>query len=154
MPNWCNNILEINGGSERDLVAVAAMLSDNDTPFQSIHPVPDGVDAYDWRIENWGTKWDADCFDLCISDDGTMFANFDTGWSPPIGVMTRLAELFPSLSFRLLYEEGGAAFTGCARFEGGGMIADECRDMEDETDWECNEDGEENPNFIPLTDRF
>lgn len=154
MPNWCNNILEINSGSERDLAGVAALLCDNDTPFQSIHPVPEGVDAYDWRIDNWGTKWDADSFDVNLCPDGTLSANFDTAWSPPIGVMTRLAERFPSLSFRLFYEEGGAGFTGCATFEGGRMIVDECRDIEAKTDWECNEDEEENPNFIPLTERF
>lgn len=154
MPNWCNNILEINGGSERDLAGVAALLVDNDTPFQSIHPVPDGVDAYDWRVANWGTKWDADCFDVNLHSDGTLSVVFDTAWSPPLGVMTRLAERFPSLRFRLFYEEGGMAFTGCATFDDGRMIADDCRDMDADTDCEITEDGEENPNFIPLTERF
>ena len=154
MPNWCNNILEICGGSERDLAGVAALLVDNDTPFQSIHPLPDGEDAYSWRVTHWGAKWDADCFDVNLHSDGTLSVVFDTAWSPPLGVMTRLAERFPSLSFRLFYEECGMAFTGCASFEDGRMIADDCRGMDEVTDFSCTEDGEENPNFIPLTDRF
>jgi len=68
--------------------------------------------------------------------------------------MTRLAERFPSLHFRLFYEESGMAFTGCATFDDGRMIADDCRDMDADTDCEITEDGEENTNFIPLTKRF
>jgi hypothetical protein len=48
----------------------------------------DGVpNWYDWRIENWGTKWEVNSEDLCVVDngDGTSYiwGDFVSAWSPP-----------------------------------------------------------------------
>ena len=43
--------------------------------------------------------------------------HFDTAWSPPLPVVRKAAELFPSLSFELRYFECGDGFNGlfCCR---------------------------------------
>ena len=48
-----------------------------------------GADTwYEWCIENWGTKWNA-----CESDLQGNVMYFDTAWSCPIPVLTRLGHL-------------------------------------------------------------
>ena len=48
---------------------------------------PDGtVDDrwYNWRLQNWGTKWD--CYEVDIDDSELEYGfevTFDTAWSPP-----------------------------------------------------------------------
>lgn len=152
MPNWCSNIVEIVAGSSDDLDGVMRLLSDTTEPFSAILSVPAGVDTLDWHRENWGTKWDAEAFE--ISRVGSHIEmTFDTAWSPPVGAITALADKFPSLDIRLTYEEPGMCFTGCATFGGGRMLSDDCRDMTSEEN-QYDEDGDENPDFIPLIDRF
>lgn len=48
---------------------------------------------YDWCCENWGTKWNA-YSDHTIDDDTIIF---ETAWSPPIPVLTKLSETYPDL---------------------------------------------------------
>ena len=38
---------------------------------------------YDWRIQNWDTKWD--CYDVEVTDDDPECTEiqFNTAWSPP-----------------------------------------------------------------------
>lgn len=70
---------------------------------------------WDWRIQNWGTKWDIG-FDADrdnhaqMIDDKTMFVYFDSAWSPPTGAYEKLAEL--GYSIRAYYFEGGCSFCG------------------------------------------
>lgn len=153
MPNWCYNIVEISSDSAADLDAVMALIGSTDEPFNAIFPRPPDEDWYDWSIANWGTKWDAEGFHIYRDDSNAIMMTFDTAWSPSLGVTGRLADRFPSLEIRHIYEEPGMAFTGCATFSNGLMISDDCRDM-DSNDMEYNEDGEENPDFVPLSDRF
>lgn len=70
---------------------------------------------WDWRIQNWGTKWDIgfdadrDNHAQMISDK-TMFVYFDSAWSPPTGAYEKLAEL--GYSIRAYYFESGCSFCG------------------------------------------
>lgn len=50
-----------------------------------------GVDTwYDWRVSNWGTKWNAyGC--QYIKEENEIF--FDTAWSCPLPILDKLAEL-------------------------------------------------------------
>jgi len=153
MPNWCYNVVEITSDSVTDLDAVMAMLAKEENPFNAIFPRPPDQDWYDWSIANWGTKWDAEGFHIYREGKDLIVMTFDTAWAPSLGVTERLADRFPSLEIVHFYEEPGCCFTGYANFSNGMMAGDYCRDM-DENDMPEKEDGDENPNYLPLTERF
>jgi hypothetical protein len=67
--------------------------------------------AIDWRLKNWGTKWDA-YFIQKERRPGRLTYHFQTAWSPPLPVVAQLGRAFPSLAFELLYFERGCAFQG------------------------------------------
>ena len=48
---------------------------------------------YDWRIENWGTKWNS--YDLDRIDDDTIV--FSTAWSNPEPIIKELSAKYPDL---------------------------------------------------------
>ena len=50
---------------------------------------------YDWRIKNWGTKWNA--YDE--GSDGVSTISFLTAWSPPHEIMEALTERFTGVYF-------------------------------------------------------
>ena len=132
MPNWCNNSLTIKGSTEslKDLWESAQAA---EGLLQAIKPMPeelndteglsDGPNWYQWRVDNWGTKWDVTLEGLEFTDfgDGTAEISgwFDSAWSPPIDAMNTLAEDFDSCYVELLYFEGGMAFVGCWDSDGG-----------------------------------
>jgi len=66
-----------------------------------------GVGGYEWCCANWGTKWPAQSVDLI---DGAVV--FDTAWEPPLPIIRRLMQLFPSVVIDLTYREEGAGFEG------------------------------------------
>ena len=63
------------------------------------------VDWFDWRVEKWGTKWNA-CNTMIHGNE----VWFETAWSPAIPIVEELAELYPDCNFLLEYadEETGA----------------------------------------------
>lgn len=152
MPNWCYNVVNVSSDVSSDLDAVMAMLSGTEKPFEIIFPIPPGEDWYEWCIANWNTKWDAEGFSISRHGD-SICMTFDTAWAPSLGVTAALADKFPSLEISHSYEEPNMAFTGCAKFSGGSKYFDEERDMEACDIFE-NEDGEENPDYLPVDERF
>lgn len=52
---------------------------------------------YDWSIANWGTKWNANCFDEGEDGGEVDTIAFDTAWSAPHPVIEKLAELYPNI---------------------------------------------------------
>lgn len=68
---------------------------------------------YGWRIDNWGTKWDASESDWSLDDTG-MTIYFDTAWSPPIGWLENVSAQFPELTFKMLFQEEGVGYCGRA----------------------------------------
>ena len=76
---------------------------------------PDGTNDdrwYHWCIDNWGTKWDADMHDIEYNDSEILELTFNTAWSPPEGVMEKLREKYPDLSFQCFYDEPGCEISG------------------------------------------
>lgn len=74
--------------------------------------------GYEWRIDNWGTKWiahDSFLMQKLSNKDKTKFVlnvDFKTAWGPPAQVINRLALDFPGTEFCLKYWEGGGGFKG------------------------------------------
>ena len=67
---------------------------------------------YNWRVQNWGTKWD--CYDLTIESDDECELNivFNTAWSPPEEICRALKEKFEDASIQWFYDEPGMEFAG------------------------------------------
>jgi len=76
---------------------------------------PDGTNDdrwYSWRIDNWDTKWEASQVEIELDDSEILRVTFDTAWSPPEGVMTKLREKFPDVTFQCFYDEPGCESAG------------------------------------------
>ena len=84
-----------------------------------------GSAEYDWRVNNWGTKWDIGQ-PTYVSREGPteLILNFDTAWAPPIGVFEAMKEA--GYRVRSEYTEEGMAFAGL--WDDG---EDECYDIDD-----------------------
>ena len=70
------------------------------------------TDWYDWRCEEWGTKWDACEAHIDHNDIDYFAVSFDTAWSPPIAWIENIMKDFPGLQFILEYDEPGMCFGG------------------------------------------
>ena len=76
---------------------------------------PDGKNDdrwYHWCIENWGTKWDACDKSIDYEDSEILALTFNTAWSPPEGIVERLREKYPELTFQCFYDEPGMESAG------------------------------------------
>ena len=68
---------------------------------------------YNWRVQNWGTKWD--CYSLEIDECDMPHGfevNFETAWSPPEEIHTAICEQFDDLSISWFYDEPGCEVAG------------------------------------------
>jgi hypothetical protein len=65
---------------------------------------------YDWRLYNWGVKWNA--YDSYIEEceGGVLVMYFYTPWNAPIPVMQKLVEMFPHLTFEYKYADEDMAY--------------------------------------------
>ena len=76
---------------------------------------PDGKNDdrwYHWCVENWDTKWEPDMHDIDYEDDEILAITFNTAWSPPEGVIAKLREKFPDVSFQCFFDEPGCEIAG------------------------------------------
>jgi hypothetical protein len=127
MPNWCNNSITIQGPTETIkqlwedarsgeefglLQAMAPMPAElNDTTAPS-----DSPNWYDWRVNNWGTKWDIsdEGLEFVDNEDGTAYISgwFDSAWAPPIGAYEKFLDDMDNCSIEASYYEPGMDFGG------------------------------------------
>ena len=133
MPNWCNNTITLTGPKEK-ISAIYAKAKEDNALLQQLKPMPaalegttspapkegkvqplvDGFDNwYDWRVQNWGSKWDVDADYLELSDDGTTITGwFDSAWAPPIHAYEYFLTDNEDCSIKSYYYEGGMDFAG------------------------------------------
>ena len=124
MPNWCNNTLTLSGPKDK-VKAIFDKAKESNELLQQLHPMPkelegttspsDGDNWYDWRINNWQTKWDVDVDYLEFREDGDtgiIEGWFDSAWSPPIGAYEHFLTENEDCSISSLYYEGGMDFAG------------------------------------------
>ena len=68
---------------------------------------------YDWRIQNWDTKWDAYDVEIIDDDPENLEIEFNTAWSPPEAVCHALREKFEdTVSISWFYDEPGCEIAG------------------------------------------
>ena len=130
MPNHCFNRIEIYG---KEASKIASEIKSEETPFDftKIFPEPDydKVEVFstfgektkpvekdhawwDWRVQNWGTKWNSyDCEVIEVDDDQVEYT-FNTAWSPPEGVIEKLREQYPDIEVTAFYDEPGMEIAG------------------------------------------
>ena len=68
---------------------------------------------YDWRVQNWDTKWD--CYDVDIIDEDpeNMEIQFNTAWSPPEAICDALREKYQdTVAISWFYDEPGCEIAG------------------------------------------
>ena len=135
MPNWCDNQITITGpNSVIDKIEKIAKeekgaggllnffhpmpkeLEDTTSPSSSAkkpQPMIEGFDNwYDWRCENWSTKWDVNEFYGVDRQGDTISFGFSSAWSPPIGAYEKFLENNSDCFIRAYYYEGGCDFMG------------------------------------------
>ena len=147
MPNWCDNQITITGPNSviDKIEKIVTEEKDGDGLLNYFHPMPkqledttspsssadkpqpmvEGFDCwYDWRCENWSTKWDVNEFygvdrqHLNDSlDESTISFGFSSAWSPPINAyqtfIMNMSEKNLDVSVKAYYYEGGCDFAGC-----------------------------------------
>jgi hypothetical protein len=155
MPNWCSNTLKVTGpksdlsrffrenkGTKGCLSFERRAPTPEDMKKKKVRPAGDlgGIygtrpprDWYEWRIQNWGTKWDIDDTDLVCSynQHGLKYA-FDTAWSPPVAWLETVCASYPELEFVLQYEELGMGFDGQVHASEGEIISRKDNELSDE----------------------
>lgn len=116
MPNWCSNRLVITGLTEsQSKQLVDAIVAEE--LLETFVPTPDEDDAYDYHVNEWGTKWDVGGEVEVFGD--SLLSYFESAWSPPIEGLTKISSLFPDAEFRLEYNEPGMCYCGVTYFHNG-----------------------------------
>jgi hypothetical protein len=120
MPNWCYNYVTFFCPNKEIYdKLITAMLED--LWFETFAPLgldpekyKDGWD-YKTAIEMWGTKWDPADFEILNKNDEVFMidVSFDTAWSPPNGVYSKMYENFGIEIVGYYYELGCEFFGWC-----------------------------------------
>lgn len=135
MPNWCFNSLVFRG-RQRDLAELLGKIHGDHCHlgFGKVIPEPEGLGDerssdgllpgwYEWRCENWGTKWDIDSPGstsvLATPGHGQLTLSFETAWSPSLPVTEAISKIAPSLELDHMYCDESMAAAGRAVWVGG-----------------------------------
>ena len=126
MPNHTSNRLTVNGPTkERDKFIEENRGAEEQLSLEQALPTPPEALGsnkitngsmptwYNWRVENWGTKWDVFYDDVVLSDHGDIGikVSFETAWSPPEQVFDYIYENF-DCDIEVEFDEPGAGFKG------------------------------------------
>jgi len=115
MPNWCENRIKISHNDVAMMNKVRHAIN-NGQLCETFSPMPEhlrsGEGWYEWRIENWGIKWDiCDPYSFAVFNDGLSGeAGFMTPWGPPIQILQKLEAM--GYEVECAYLEGGMGFCG------------------------------------------
>lgn len=137
MPNWVYNNVTISGevaevsklitDMARSVPAEDGTLTETHFSFWNVvNPTDEelvdywSTTWYDWRLQNWGCKWDASDVVTDRNSDGSVQYAFETPWSPPLPIYEKLAEQYPTLNFEWSYEEE-QGWGGTMSYEAGGL---------------------------------
>jgi hypothetical protein len=124
MPNWAMCELTITGdASELDHFADAAQDIDADGAtrplrLQRLVPMPSELENtdgdangkepnwYQWRLQNWGTKWDyGSRVSVKRMTNTKLFYSFESAWCGPAEAIPTISVAFPLLRFQLRHAD-------------------------------------------------
>ena len=119
-PDWTkvplteNTVKEYSWDRARGEVGELPVMSDD--PMKGLHFPSTGIQDdrwYNWRCQNWGTKWDAYSMEIDEVDMPHGFeVTFETAWSPPEEIHSAISEQFDDLSMSWFYDEPGCEVAG------------------------------------------
>ena len=141
MPNWCDNSIKIKGPKDKIKKIWDEAHKEDKGLLSAVYPMPEALEGttspapkegtpqplvdgfdnwYDWRVQNWGTKWDITLHDgdhglkFIDREDGEAEINgwFMSAWAPPTGAMDKLLEKNNDIDVSMYYYEGGCDFAG------------------------------------------
>ena len=140
MPNHCMNQVTLNCSSKEEALVLKKQLAGKEGAFDfnTLAPEPPELlksrlkivsaeelrklfghdNWYDWRIENWGTKWNSyECeLDNSQVDLGVLDYRFDTAWGPPEPIYRALQTYIADHSLKIdvswFYNEPGMELAG------------------------------------------
>jgi len=133
MPNWCSNRVTFSSKNHGTIDFIRGAM-DSSAPFQVLRPEPDWrqtpnhkgwlpgpqyrahgghyfpdgtIDErwYNWRLANWGVKWDIDSQDCFDENNDILEYEFFTPWGPPEQLCLYLREKFEDLDITWFYDE-------------------------------------------------
>jgi len=145
MPNWCNNNISITGPKDQitalweraetadngNFGLLNAMVQMPRELEDTTSPSEDGNDWYQWRVNNWGTKWDIGSDGLELSEDGTEITGwFDSAWAPPATAFITFAESNEDITITNYYYEPGMDFGGLVSCDGGACDDEYAEDIQ------------------------
>lgn len=119
MPNWCENNVTVKHDDPVVIVNLKEAFEKGEM-LQSVVPMDKALlkdkfgvmpSWYNWRVENWGTKWDVgrngDCVDVSPTE---IILYFDSAWSPPTEAYGKMEEF--GFTINASYHEMGMCFYG------------------------------------------
>jgi hypothetical protein len=129
MPNWCENRIRISGSTEK--INKLWEKVESDGLLNTLRPQPNNLEEYeniDWRLQNWGTKWEVNTQDLCVEDngDGTsdIYGDFDSAWSPPLEAYIAFNKMNNGCEVEGWYSEFGCDYCGLYNSREGDVYCD------------------------------
>ena len=111
MPNHCYNELTITGDADK----LSEIQNNVESLLDYLEPMPkelldDGW--YEWRLENWGTKWDIYDHHVSRVSPRELYISFNSAWAPPFYAIEDGCDRL-GLEFDLFYlEDEGMNFMG------------------------------------------
>ena len=141
MTDLCRNRLTVSGDTQ-ELAAFVDLVRTDEQPlsFEKIAATPANLlkeGWYEWRIEHWGTKWDAEFEDvtepLRVRRTRATYV-FLTVFGPPVAWIERASEAFPALIFRLDYAAVDGSFSGVKEVRGGEVVREAHEPVLEEVD--------------------
>jgi hypothetical protein len=115
MPNHTDNRVTLSHKDPQMIDYIYNIMNTEDTELLNhIIPMPPEEELasgwYEWRTENWGTKWDIYESHCDRIDANTLHLYFNTAWSPPIPVFHKLVDM--GFDINAQYFDEGWLFIG------------------------------------------
>ena len=109
MPNHTDNRVILSHDDTQMIDMIYNIMNTEDTPLcQTLIPMDTTLlnsgGWYDWRVENWGTKWEIYNATCDRMDANTLVLDFYTAWSPPCPIYDKLTDMGFEVNARYLDE--------------------------------------------------